>query len=1017
MVFGGNISDRHGWKIDKLCLWLNQNDVKIAALQETKLNKKGKPINIPNYTLINQYRQRDSGGGVAFLIHESINFEELPLHQLDEQLEHISIKVGDITIVNIYIPPASSCSAGFTPSILPLLPSGDSIITGDFNAHDPLWHSTMLDTRGMDLAEEINTSSHGVLNSETPTRLPSTQGSRPSSPDISLASLSLLPYLTWSTTTSMGSDHLPILINCSTNIKPQPSEKRTFINFKKADWPGFSEYTESKFSAVTTPTDVYKAERCFRAIINAASKMFIPHGRIKEVVPEVPTEAREKMNLRDNLRSTNPTSPQIAELNQEIKKTIIEHKREKWREKISSLGTKTDTGKLYKLIKSINGQPPMKSNQGIRFKNKYLTSAKDLANAFNIQYTSIVRHKSNKETRRISKQAKKFSLETPPVFSDLETLKAIKRSKASKAVGPDGISNLHLKHLGPAGIAYLTKIFNLSAATAKIPQIWKNSIVVPLLKPGKAAELSNSYRPVSLLCPSIKIFERLLLPTLQECLEIPDHQHGFRAQRSTVTALDVLNQDITAGFNQPKPMHRTILLQLDMSKAFDMVNLSKLQQDLNTSPLPPAIKRWMNTYLRGRQSRVNFRNKTSNSRNVKTGVPQGAVTSPILFNYYLSKMPTPPSNIKLIQYADDISIYATGPVIGDLCKAINSYTEDVVAYLESRELQLSAEKSTVTLFTNDNSQFNIAPDIFVKNQKVVLEKEPKILGVYFNTMHTYSTHISKTVDKAKKRINVLKALAGTDWGQSKEIITNTYKAIGRSILEYDSPIWSPSIKETHWQRLQRVQNSAPRIATGCFTMASEEHIHRETKVLPLREHGKMITQQYLAACHLPGHPGRDQLTRPPSRRKLKTTHLDYLDDVQDFFVNNTDDSTYKSAIKSIHCTTVTRTVNSYPVNKVLNEPPPTISNEETELPRKTRSILSQLRSGFSKLLNSYNHRINPDTPDSCPLCSQSPHDTLHLFNCSSNPTHLSAIDLWTNPIEVATFLGLDDGHVEPTEPE
>ena len=41
----------------------------------------------------------------------------------------------------------------------------------------------------------------------------------------------------------------------------------------------------------------------------------------------------------------------------------------------------------------------MKSNQGIRFKNKYLTSTKDLANAFSIQYTRIVKHKSNKETR------------------------------------------------------------------------------------------------------------------------------------------------------------------------------------------------------------------------------------------------------------------------------------------------------------------------------------------------------------------------------------------------------------------------------------------------------------------------------------------------------------------------------------------------------------------------------------------------------------------------------------------
>ena len=60
---------------------------------------------------------------------------------------------------------------------------------------------------------------------------------------------------------------------------------------------------------------------------------------------------------------------------------------------------------------------------------------------------------------------------------------------------------------------------------AKIPMIWKKSTIIPLLKPGKPADESGSYRPVSLLCPAIKILERLVLPTLQEHLPIPTFQH------------------------------------------------------------------------------------------------------------------------------------------------------------------------------------------------------------------------------------------------------------------------------------------------------------------------------------------------------------------------------------------------------------------------------------------------------------------------------------------------------------
>ena len=116
-------------------------------------------------------------------------------------------------------------------------------------------------------------------------------------------------------------------------------------------------------------------------------------------------------------------------------------------------------------------------------------------------------------------------------------------------------------------------------------------------------------------------------------------------------------------------------MALPLSKAFDKISHEKLLKDLNNTTLPDHLKRWFNCYLHGRQSKVNLRNKTSSSRNIHTGVPQGAVTSPVIFNFYLSRLPVTPENIKLIQYADDISVYACGRDLTALANIINDLTK------------------------------------------------------------------------------------------------------------------------------------------------------------------------------------------------------------------------------------------------------------------------------------------------------------------------------------------------------
>ena len=126
---------------------------------------------------------------------------------------------------------------------------------------------------------------------------------------------------------------------------------------------------------------------------------------------------------------------------------------------------------------------------------------------------------------------------------------------------------------------------------------------------------------------------------------------------------------IAAGFSRKKPSHRTVLVALDLIAAFDNLDCQQLLDCGFNTYMPGTIRRWLYDYMQNRRAKVYFLKKGSESRKVKTGMVQGGVLSPAIFNYCLADFPTPPPNIKLIKYAVGITIYPSGPVVAELIKA------------------------------------------------------------------------------------------------------------------------------------------------------------------------------------------------------------------------------------------------------------------------------------------------------------------------------------------------------------
>ena len=141
-------------------------------------------------------------------------------------------------------------------------------------------------------------------------------------------------------------------------------------------------------------------------------------------------------------------------------------------------------------------------------------------------------------------------LTSPFLMEDL--LHGVKALKNNKAAGLDDMLCEQIKHFGEATLRWLLQMMNSILKTQKFPKLWRKSKVIAILKPGKDSTLPKSYRPISLLCHTYKLFERMILNRLNPLIEtmIIDQQAGFRPGKSTTGQLLNLTQHIEDGYER-----------------------------------------------------------------------------------------------------------------------------------------------------------------------------------------------------------------------------------------------------------------------------------------------------------------------------------------------------------------------------------------------------------------------------------------------------------------------------------
>ena len=104
-------------------------------------------------------------------------------------------------------------------------------------------------------------------------------------------------------------------------------------------------------------------------------------------------------------------------------------------------------------------------------------------------------------------------------------------------------------------------------------------------------------------------------------------------------------------------------------------------------------------------------------------------------------------------------------------------------------------------------------------------KESLHTGSYFwYSFHLLFPHWLCDDSRPSSRMDIIKVLAGANWGQLKGSILITYKSLIWSLSNHAAPIRFPNASSSMFRKLQTLQNTAPRVASGCVKMTSIDHL-------------------------------------------------------------------------------------------------------------------------------------------------------------------------------------------------
>ena len=607
---------------------------------------------------------------------------------------------------------------------------------------------------------------------------------------------------------------------------------------------------------------------------SAPWKTITVHTNYKHGLSE---STKQLIKERDQIRKSIIKSPNekkiLHEKYKKIRNRVVNQIRKETKknneDRIEKAGS---TKEMWKIVNDVIKPREKNNSWKLQEEDEIIEKEEEIANIFNNFFVekiqvlkdgidkNIITDPLEKLEKKMKKKNLVFSLKT---VTEKKVLKAINSLKKKKSSGIDGLSQEHLVLGAKAFVIPLTRIINTSIVNGEFPDAWKEALITPILKKG-VPTMKENYRPVSCLPVASKVLEKIVCDQITQFMEthhlLPENQHGFRAKRSTMTALEAIQNEWA---NNSQNKLKTGVLLWDLSAAYDTLCPNIFCEKIKLYGFDKNARKWFQSYLTMRSQRVKIGQKMSQPTSVESGVPQGGILSPIIFIIYGADMEEWIKHSSIYTYADDTSSSCQDQEEETVIKKLEEDADDILRFMASNGLVANPTKTVFMLFSSKQKVESELKQIKVGVHTITESSNAKLLGMTIDNDQKWKSHIfgvKGLISSLNQRLFFIKRISSH---LPNNKISTIVDAIWTSKLRYGLQLFSEvrvtddNPQSNIMSQIQKAQNKLLRVLCK-VTISDKKSIKdllSETNMLSVNQMaGQVILTEMWKIINDPVHP-------------------------------------------------------------------------------------------------------------------------------------------------------------------
>ena len=222
------------------------------------------------------------------------------------------------------------------------------------------------------------------------------------------------------------------------------------------------------------------------------------------------------------------------------------------------------------------------------------------------------------------------------------------------------------------------------------------------------------------------------------------------------------------------------VLMTDLSKVFDCLSHDLFIAELHAYRIDLSSLKLLQDYLSICRQRAKVDSKFSSWKKIISGVPQGSILGPILFNIFMYDMSLFLHEAQFTGYGNDSTPFVVRDNIPDVMSALEEIGEKILIWFSDNQMNLNTDKCHLLMNTQEQNFLKIG-NFDIKNSF-----SEKLLGITFDCKLKFSNHVEDICKKATRKLNTFsKRVPYMDISKTKILMNAFFK----SHFNYCPSIW------------------------------------------------------------------------------------------------------------------------------------------------------------------------------------------------------------------------------------